>query len=272
MRGLVGTIVVWSTLLGVAGGASAADIPMRAPMAAPVIAPAFSWSGCYVGGYAGGAWGRNVNVTEGTALPGGPFAAGTAYNAPNGAPYSYQLNSNFIAGGTLGCNYQMSAFVVGLEGELGYLRLRGSAIDPNGVAFYGSDTTDSTRVGDWYGLVTARAGVTWDRALLYLKGGAAFIRSNSTVIDTCATAPCGSGLISASGSSSSNNVTWAGGGGLEYALSQNWSVKGEYMYIALRETYSTCGVGGGTATGSTFCWTHSLSGVHTAKFGVNYRF
>jgi outer membrane immunogenic protein len=271
MRGLVGTALICSGLLSVSGAALAADIPMKAPIAAPVMAPAFSWSGCYVGGYAGGAWGRNVNVAEGTALPGGTFPAGTAYNAPNSAPYSYQLGSSFIGGGTAGCNYQMSSFVVGLEGELGYLRLRGSAIDPNSVPLFGSDTTDSTRVGDWYGLVTARAGVTWDRALLYLKGGAAFIRSNSLVVDTCSTGPCGSALISASGNSS-NNVTWAAGGGLEYALSQNWSVKGEYMYIALRQSYATCGAGGGTAAGSTFCWTQTLDGVHTAKFGVNYRF
>lgn len=271
MRGLATSAFIATFLTGVSGAALAADIPMKAPIAAPVMAPAFSWSGCYIGGYAGGAWSRNVNVVEGTAQPGGTFPVGTPYSAPNGAPYSYQLGSSFIGGGTAGCNNQASAFVIGLEGELGYLRLRGSAIDPNSVALYGSDTADSTRIGDWYGLATARAGVTWDRALLYLKGGAAFVRSNSQVIDACSTAPCGTGLISASGSSS-NNVTWAAGGGLEYALSQNWSVKGEYMYIALRQSYATCGVGGGTAAGSTFCWTHTLDGVHTAKFGVNYRF
>ena len=65
---------------------------------------------------------------------------------------------------------------------------------------------------------------------------------------------------------------WTAGGGLEFALGQNWSIKGEYMYIDTRDTFAVCGAGAGTAAGSTFCWNHNTPGIHTAKVGVNYRF
>jgi outer membrane immunogenic protein len=249
-----------------AAPALAADIPVKVRPVAPVVAaPAYNWSGCYVGGYIGGAWGRDVNVLEGRLQPAGVFSYNVATN-----PYSYRLGSSFIGGGTGGCNYQVNALVVGFEAEVGYLRLRGSVADPNSqIAAF--DTQDSTRVGDWYGLATARVGVAWDRALLYVKGGAAFIRASSSVIDTCTTGGCG--VLSVNATGSSRNATWALGGGIEYAVSQNWSIKGEYMCLGLRHTYGTCGLAGGAAAaGSTYCWTHSVDGVHTAKVGLNYKF
>ncbi len=157
MRMSIGGALVSSILLGVPGTAMAADIPMKVPSVAPVVAPGFSWTGCYVGGYAGGAWARNVNVTEGRAQPGGPFAAGTLYSTPNGAPYSYQLDAGFIGGGTVGCNYQASVFVIGLEGELGYIRLRGSAVDPTASGC--SAATPPTRPASAIGTGSPRHGL-----------------------------------------------------------------------------------------------------------------
>ena len=49
-------------------------------------------------------------------------------------PHSWNadLGTSFIGGGTLGCNWQPvgSPFVLGLEGEAGYMRLSGQAFDP----------------------------------------------------------------------------------------------------------------------------------------------
>ena len=104
-------------------------------------------------------------------------AVSAASNIVPSHSWSDDLGSSFIGGGTLGCNWQPvgSPFVLGLEGEFGYLKLRGEAFDPNTLA--GTQTTldalGSAKVGNWYGMVTGRLGYAFDRVLLYVKGGAA---------------------------------------------------------------------------------------------------
>jgi outer membrane immunogenic protein len=241
--------------------AMAADLPVRIPTKAPVmVAPVYNWTGCYLGGYVGGASaGRDVTAQD---------RDGYNYGGAVGPPFRYRLDRSVIGGGTIGCNYQADRFVFGLEGEAGYLRLRGSAFDPNGPLPL--DTLSSTRIGDWYGMATGRVGVTWDRALLYIKGGVAFVDTRVSVVDTN---PAGGAVITATGGGV--RTTWTVGGGLEYALSDAWSIKGEYMYIAMRDNESACGMATFVAfgtPGARFCWSHDLPGVHTAKFGINYHF
>ena len=94
--------------------------------------------------------------------------------------------SSFLGGGTVGCNWQPigSPFVLGIEGELGYLRLTGSAIDPTQpVLGLAPSVTSNTRIGDWYGMITGRLGYAWDRAMVYVKGGVAFVDVETTVTD-----------------------------------------------------------------------------------------
>jgi outer membrane immunogenic protein len=252
------------------GSASAADLG-RPIYKAPVMSAvsAYNWSGFYIGGFVGGAFtDRDVTVTDLGAQPGGAVAAGTLYD-PGSLPFNYPLDSSFIGGGTIGWNWQVpgSMWVFGLEGEAGYLHLRGSAADPVSA---GLDTVSRTRIGDWYGLITGRVGVAWDRTLFYVKGGGAFVERNARVTDTCVTGACSLQTVNATGRS--DQFTWTVGGGIEYALTQNWSLKAEYMYIDTRDTFNACGAGGGTAAGSTYCWSHDVPGLHTAKIGLNYKF
>jgi outer membrane immunogenic protein len=235
-----------------ASAAPAADLAPRYTKAPPA-APVFSWSGCYLGGFVGGAWADNSVRARDT----------NGYNAL-GDTWFYNTNSSFIGGGTAGCNYQTSAFVFGIEGEVGYLRSTGSALDPLSP-FIPLDTTSSTRFGDWYGVVAGRAGFAVDRTLFYAKGGVAFIDTHVSVIDTN---PAGGNTITALGSD--NRATWAAGAGIEYAFTNNWTIKGEYLFIDTRETINACGnanVGGGR-----FCWSHDVPGLHTVKLGLNYKF
>jgi outer membrane immunogenic protein len=252
-------------VVGAVHGASAADMP-SAPVVtkAPAVVPAFNWSGFYVGGFVGGAWGSDASAFD---RGGGPF---TSYNGAGPHGWSYDLGSSMIGGLTIGYNLQSagSPIVFGLEGEFGYLRLTGSAVDRIAVGF---DTGSSAKVGDWYGMITGRLGYAFDRVLLYVKGGVAFVDTKASVIDACSTGACGVGRVAAS--ASETEVTWTVGGGLEWALNNNWSIKGEYMYIGLDNTMSTCGPAtAGPATGTVFCWNHNFDGIHTAKFGFNYRF
>ena len=237
--------------------AIAADLPARIPTKAPVAyAPVYNWSGCYLGGYVGGGWAQNSATARDR----------DGYNAV-GDTWAYNLNSSFIGGGTLGCNYQTGQFVFGLEGEGGYMKLTGSALDPLSP-FLPLDTTSSTTVGNWYALATGRAGIAWDRTLFYVKGGAAFVNVSSSVVDPILQPVVGNTITATSGNNT--KVTWTIGGGIEYALSDAWSLKGEYMYIGLNTTDLACGtaaVGGGR-----FCWQETTPGIHTAKFGINYHF
>jgi outer membrane immunogenic protein len=246
--------------IGFGSTAVAADLPARMPVKAPpMVAPAFTWTGCYIGGFVGGAaQSRGVNAFD--------------RNAYNGVPrdaWGYDLDSSVIGGGTLGCNYQPvgSPFVLGLEGEVGYMRLTGSAFDPFTSVFNATtgQILSSTRVGDWYGMITGRVGYSWDRALIYAKGGAAFVNVNTAVTD----------FVGVNQIAAANNgdmrATWTVGGGVEWAFDPNWSVKAEYMFIGLHNSndQAACGVAN---TGGTFCWDHDLQGIHTAKVGLNYRF
>jgi outer membrane immunogenic protein len=211
--------------LAAMGSATAADLPVRK---APPVVPAFSWTGCYLGGYVGGAWqggdgatftdqGQNGLGRAGSiAVP--PFLsyAGGAVAARLVPAHSWNadLGSSFIGGGTLGCNWQPvnSPFVLGLEGEAGYMRLSGDAFDPRTIISTQTalDVLGSAKVGDWYGMVTGRLGYAWDRWLLYVKGGAAFVRTEASVLDACQNTAigCGNWLISTSGSKAV--TTWTG--------------------------------------------------------------
>jgi len=249
-----------ATLL-IASPAVAADLGSRPVYGAP--APVFTWTGCYIGGFAGGASGAGVNATE-------------LFNPLNGSynntgtPYRYETDASAIAGGTIGCNWQPGGtrWVLGVEGEAGYLHSKASVVDPNSVAVAGSDTVDQTKIGDWYAVVAGRLGYAVGPWLVYAKGGAAFTKVSSSVIDTCSTAPCGLLTINATGSSSP--VSAAAGGGLEYALTDHWTVKGEYLWLGINPSISVCGVASNAAN---YCSGHSVgNGMSTGKLGVNYKF
>jgi outer membrane immunogenic protein len=243
--------------------ATAADMPVKAPLK-PVIA-AYNWSGCYLGGYVGGGWQSNGGSL--TDNGGGVF---TSYNGTAGHSWDVGKGSSVIAGGTLGCNWQAPGnnWVWGLESELGYMRARSSAADPVSPAL---DTVGTVKNGNWYGVLAGRGGISFDRALWYLKGGVAFVRSAASVVDTCNTGACGAGLINATGNST--YATWALGTGLEYAFNNAWSLKGEYLYLGRGPSYTVSGVvTAGPGTGTTSNWSTNAPAVHTLKVGLNYFF
>jgi outer membrane immunogenic protein len=249
--------------LAAGGTALAADLGVPVYRAAP-LPVAFSWSGCYAGIFAGGALAeRHAASTElATTNP-------VPYNAA-GNNWSYEVGSSVIGGGTIGCNYQpfASRFVFGIEAEAGYLHLDGSAVDPLSP-FLPLDTFSHTTIGDWYAVLAGRFGVSFDRVLVYVKGGAAFTRVRTGILDTNV-----SGASTATMDAFNDEfwATWTAGAGIEYAFSYNWSVKAEYLYIDTRSSESACGVAGGALAGLIYCWQQEVPGLHTVKVGLNYRF
>src|SRR5437764_9967798 len=100
---VMGGIALGLVALGAATTAVAADIPAAAPAyKAPAAYVAASlWTGCYIGANVGYGLGRASSTTTG----GGVTATG-----------SENLNG-VLGGGQLGCNYQMSSIVWGIEGD-----------------------------------------------------------------------------------------------------------------------------------------------------------
>jgi outer membrane immunogenic protein len=181
-----------------------------------------------------------------------------------GRGWSYTVDSSVLGGGTAGCNWQPagSPFVLGIEGEAGYLHLPGAAPDP-----LATNVVSTAKIGDWYSMATGRLGYAVDRALFYVKGGAAFVNTQASISDP---APGIRGLGPISATVSNTNATWTAGGGIEWAFNANWSLKAEYMYLGLNKTLTDCAALGGTS----YCWSNfgNSSGISTAKVGFNYRF
>ena len=94
--------------------------------------------------------------------------------------------------------------------------------------------------------VTGRVGYAWGRTLFYVKGGAAFEDSSTTV--ACAYGPTGrlippgtlgtscmnqAGVVTGGFSTPSyTRVGWTVGFGSEFDLGHNWSAKTEYDFLA----------------------------------------
>jgi outer membrane immunogenic protein len=225
------------------GAGRAADMAVKAPRLT-AIAP-YNWSGCYIGGYVG--WAA-ANEWKSTDLNG--FAPGAV------SPWDFSPGNESIGGGTLGCNWQANNwFVLGIEGEGGFLKVEGSALQPLVGGGFGT-VGDTAKIGTGYGLIAGRVGAAFDRLLLYTKIGVAFYDSTATITDVNTPG------FAATGSKS--QTPFAVGGGAEYAMWDHWTGKAEYVYFDRGSSFNACGLG--------FCWKQDPSPVHTFKIGLNYKF
>ena len=75
------------------------------------------------------------------------------------------------------------------------------------------------------GSIRGRVGYALDRVLLYATGGVAFAGVNTNLTTNSLL-----GLGGSFDSASNTRVGWTVGGGLEYAVTNNWSIRAEYRY------------------------------------------
>ncbi|MGI8526760.1 MAG: outer membrane beta-barrel protein [Pseudolabrys sp.] len=208
------------------GQVFAADLPRPAYKAAPPLyAAPFSWSGFYIGLNGGYGWGKS------------------SWSNVLGTTGDFNVKG-FVGGGTLGYNLQTGVYVFGLEGDIDYSAIKGTADASCGA---GSCDTRNT----WLGTARGRVGYAWDRWLPFITGGAAFGGIRMT--------PLAGGT-----SESQTRVGWTLGGGVEYAFMNSWSAKLEYLYVDL----------GKTSCGATTCGLDTDVEFRTSiiRAGLNYRF
>jgi len=173
----------------------------------PIVStPHFWWTGCYVGGHGGGGWGQK-GLTDTAGIVTG-FTGVTSTNVPI---------SGYTVGGQIGCDYQFASnWVLGIEGAAANANIGGNTT----VAVPGDNATFKEAT-DFLTSATARVGYSWDRWLLYAKGGAAWAGDHYSAVDANATYDF-EGFEMRFG--------WTAGAGVEWALWNDWSLKLEYDY------------------------------------------
>jgi outer membrane immunogenic protein len=264
------------------------SLPVSALVAgAPALAqPAVNWTGFYAGFYAGGVWGRsNSTATSdcrtGDGVSGGYYCdttgAGTSANADavTNAASGSASSGRFTGGIQAGRNWQNGNLVYGIEADFGSFNVNASrsATDvypvnaPAGGVGAGTAFTISNSVDtDW--LFTARGRFGWAASnwLLFATGGLAMSR-------VAVTNTYSDGFASTTASETKTKVGWTVGGGLEYALTRNWSIKGEYLYVNL----GSVSVLGNVANPNDVGYANALRiatelTAHIARLGANFRF
>jgi outer membrane immunogenic protein len=202
----------------------------------PIVVPRsyFSWTGLYLGGHLGYGWGSSssINLAD--------LGNGDAFDGADGfvvQPFGW------LAGVSVGYNWQYDNLVLGLEADLGYLGAEDHQEDS--LAF----TTSEYGV---YGTLTGRIGYAEDRWLLYAKGGLAFANIENSA-----------GAFTAGDFTSLDETRtgWALGAGLEYAFQRDLSMKIEYLYMDFGEDRS------GNFDDDRF---RHENDIHTIKVGLNY--
>jgi outer membrane immunogenic protein len=225
-------------MLCTANSARAADMPV-APSASPpyyYLPPVvYDWTGFYLGVNGGGAWGRS-NQTE-------LFAPGLTSGTFN--------TSGGLVGGTIGFNVQLNQFVYGLEGDLDWASISGTANCP--MPGFRCST-----VSNYLATARGRLGFAADWWLFYVTGGAAMGQVKQSFSPAV-------GLNSGVGT---NRVGWTLGGGLEYAIANSgWAVKAEYLHVDLGTFFcnTACAGVAGQTIGTRFS-------DEVFRAGVDYRF
>src|SRR3984885_14693759 len=277
-RWLKGVAVVALMALGTVV-AQAADLPTRKEAPAPIfVPPPFTWTGFYIGLNAGGIWpsgSRNATLFDPNAATDGSFI-----NAgfPGGLG---SQSAGFIGGGQAGYNWQTGAFVLGVETDFDGSTLSKS-FNNIGSPFVGPFATGPL-AGDfltingknsltWLGTTRARLGFVAtpdNRLMIYATGGVAYGGGNSqfSVFDNTT----GSFF---SGNPSSSRVGWTIGGGAEYAITNNITIKGEYLYADLGSSKFTTTENVAAATFFPGVVASGKIGWNASIFraGVNYKF
>ncbi len=214
-------------LLATSFAAEAADMPVKGPYykAAPrSVVSYYNWTGFYAGINGGYGWGASDWDSPAIALK------------PKG----------WLAGGTLGYNWQYGAIVYGLEGDFDWADIKDSTTC---AAVFTCETKQS-----WLATARGRIGYAFDRWLPYLTGGAAFGHVKASSTNPAAT---GAG---------STMTGWTAGAGLEYAFLGNWSAKIEYLYVDLGSF--NCG----TSCSPGLVTNHVNFTENIVRAGLNYKF
>ncbi len=151
---------------------------------------AYGWTGLYVGLVGGYGWATSEHIDT------------------VGATSGEFDQDGFVVGGTVGYNWQQGDFVFGLEADLSYTDIDGTVV-PTCIA--PGCVTDI----EAFGTIRPRIGFAIGNFLPYVTGGLAVAHLD---------------YVQATSSGSGWEFGWTVGAGLEAQLTDNLSLKAEYLY------------------------------------------
>jgi outer membrane immunogenic protein len=222
--------IALASLLGLlAGQAAAADL--AAVPYTQVTTAAAAWTGFHVG--VSGGWGRGTSRQDQTGATFGGVGDSGDFT-----------QTGWIAGATVGYDWQFGMFTVGVEGDISAADIDGNTSN-GGCAGPISCRTKIT----WLHTGRSRVGVAFGQFMPYITGGVAFagLKATNVFIEN-----------------SQPNGVWGGvvGGGLEWMFLPQWSAKAEYLFIP---SFST-------STPGDFFGKLTERNVNLVRFGVNFHF
>lgn len=214
----------------------AADLPARTlPSAPPAVSPVFAptWTGFYIGGNVGGAF-----------MDKSPVDFYSARGERQNVNTVNSDSSSVTFGGGIGYNMQLGSFVGGVEADYNYLRLRNRNSYFEQKDFYDGYVTRTVQgqirqTVDSFGTFRGRLGyLVTPQFLLFGTGGLAF--GDTTIAGSAR----GDVVFNPTGDTyftygpynvkkSDFTLGYTAGGGVEYALNPNLSVKAEGLYVNL---------------------------------------
>ena len=225
--------------------ANAADMSMPYK-AAPVAQSVYNWTGFYLGGTAGGGIANSDHLDP------------DCFSCTN---TKFQEAFGMVGVGA-GYNFQFGHTVLGIEGDYNW-----SSVDATKTIALDELLTGTTkfRMGE-FATLRARGGLAIDRTFIYATAGVAFAHiQNTTTLD--------GGPLAAE---DKWKTGLAVGGGVEFALTQNWTLKGEYLLMQFQNSDAALlniPVGFETRCGSpASCRINYSESVQLARVGLNYKF
>jgi outer membrane immunogenic protein len=246
--------VMFATPLGLIP-AAAADTANAAP---PVPAPSTFWSGFYVG--------ANLGVLSQQSKLDAflPTSGATNYCFTNNCAFHDKQTATGVFGGLqIGYNFVDGQVLYGIEADFGLSSAKDRVRSPTVASGY---TYNSETGIDGLGTVRGRLGYVFTpNTVVFGTAGLAFAKTRDAVqqIDTFTGA-------SYSWAKANWRLGLAVGGGIEYALTRNISIKGEALYYDLgREDLVTTGNEFGTTEAAGV--RDRMNGV-IARIGINYYF
>lgn len=216
--------IVLSTVSAIAlmnSAAFAADLYI--PVDEPLVpeVAAESWSGAYVGVHVGYGWGEAVDDLDDV--------------------WTWDLEG-FIAGGQVGFNHQIDGIVLGVEADLAWTGIEGPSLF-NGVL----NDEDYIASVNWMSTIRGRAGVDLDGFLVYGTVGLALAELQIEALGN--------------DDSTETHVGYAIGVGVEKKITEDISLKAEYLYSDF----------GGVPHYDDPGYPVSFN-IHTVKAGLNFHF
>jgi len=229
-------LICSAAIVGMTSTAFAADLYEPVVEEVPYVATpaAFSWTGLYFGVHGGYGW--------------GDADASFAFEDTDAEPNDHDPDGAFV-GAQIGYNWQWNQLVLGVEADYSAAMLHDHVTGPSPL---GPTTTDV----DIEQLATVRGRVGWAMGqwMPYVTGGWAWADVERNYF----------GPLPAT-SDSQDHSGWVAGVGAEYAITNNWTAKLEYMYYDLGEENYDVPAPGGDGVDADIK-------IHTVRFGINYKF